>query len=84
LLMLRFILWLLFLYIVYKLIKIIAPLVRNLLHPTSGRVMDSSRQRPESPGVDLKNVKDADFEELPNDSAPGRSEPSPKKDENAS
>jgi hypothetical protein len=82
--MLRFILWLLFFYIIYKLIKIIAPLVRNLLDPTSGRVVDSSRQRPESPGVDLTNVKDADFEELPNDSGSGRSEPGPKKDENES
>jgi hypothetical protein len=82
--MLRFILWLLFFYFVYKLIKIIAPLVHNLLHPTSGRVVDSSRQRPESPGVDLRNVKDADFEELPNDSAPEGSAPSPKKNENES
>ena len=82
--MLRFILWLLFFYIVYKLVRILAPLIRNLLHPTSGRVVDSSRQRPESPGVDLRNVKDAEFEELPNDSARGQPEPGPKKDEKQS
>jgi hypothetical protein len=79
--MLRFILWLLFFYIVYKLVRILAPLIRNLLHPTSGRVVDSSRQRPESSGVDLRNVKDAEFEELPNDSAGGQTGPGPKKDE---
>jgi hypothetical protein len=82
--MLRFLLWLLFFYFVYKLIKILAPLLRNLLHPTSGRVVDSSRGSQEGPVVDLSKVKDADFEELPNDGEPDGSESGPKNNEKQS
>jgi hypothetical protein len=65
--MLRFLLWLLFFYFLYKLLRLLIPIVQRALRSGTQRVGQSAPRSSEKPPVDLSKIKDAEFEELPND-----------------
>ena len=71
--MLRLILLILAIYLLWRLFRILIPILRQIWY-AKGRKIEDQRgaSSPKGP-MTFTNVKDADFEELPN-------EPTPKKD----
>jgi hypothetical protein len=65
--MLRFLLWLLFFYFLYRFLKLLVPVVRQVWRSGTQKVGQSTPRSSEKPPVDLSKIKDAEFEELPND-----------------
>jgi hypothetical protein len=65
--MLRFLLWLLFFYFLYRLLKLLIPVVRQAWLSGTHKVGHSAPGSSAKPPVDLSKIKDAEFEELPND-----------------
>jgi hypothetical protein len=65
--MLRFLLWLLFFYFLYKLLKLLIPVVQQAWRSGTQKVGQSDSTSSRKQRVDFSNVKDAEFEELPND-----------------
>jgi hypothetical protein len=65
--MLRFLLWLLFFYFLYRLLKLLIPVVQHAWRSGTQKVGQSDSTKPKKQRVDFSNVKDAEFEELPND-----------------
>jgi hypothetical protein len=65
--MLRFLLWLLFFYFLYRLLKLLIPVVQHALRSGTQKVGHSGSTDSKKQQVHFSNVKDAEFEELPND-----------------
>lgn len=63
----RFLLWLLFFYFLYKLLRLLIPVVQRALRSGTQSVGQPTPRSSEKPPVDLSKIKDAEFEELPND-----------------
>ncbi|MGA9364993.1 MAG: hypothetical protein WBW16_11575 [Bacteroidota bacterium] len=67
--MLRFLLWLLFFYFLYRLLRLLIPVVQQAWRSGTQKVGQSAPRNSEKPRVDFSNIKDAEFEELPNDAS---------------
>jgi hypothetical protein len=65
--MLRFLLWLLFFYFLYKLLRLLIRVIQQAWRSGAQKVGQSTPRSSEKPPVNFSNVKDAEFEELPND-----------------
>jgi hypothetical protein len=65
--MLRFLLWLLFFYFLYRFVKLLIPVVQQAWRSGTQKVEQSDSTTSKKQRVDFSNVKDAEFEELPND-----------------
>jgi hypothetical protein len=67
--MLRFLLWLLFFYFLYRLLKLLVPVVQQAWRSGTQKIRRPAQGTSEKPPIDLSKIKDAEFEELPNDTA---------------
>jgi hypothetical protein len=63
--MLRFILWTLVIYFLWRVLRVLVPFLGSVLHSNERKMESPSSQNSPRPYVDFKDVKDADFKEIP-------------------
>jgi hypothetical protein len=78
--MLRFILWLILLYFLWRFLRVLIPIVWRVLRKNEKPYESPPQEGSPKPTFTFKDVKDADFQEIKDDLTPKESEPGQKND----